>query len=126
MKLVIDLSDIKREIDLLVDVGWLDKHELVELIRLISLALQNKSSVVENLTALETVIKASFDARSSKDMVNYSANYSIVIQNVIAIAKHLIAEYDRLGMYSTDGICRYVLHTFDKSNGTSVLIELGQ
>lgn len=124
-KIVVDLSSLNKEICVLIDIGWMSSHELIDLLRLISLALQTRSRITESLTAVETIIKASFKERSSEDLIDYSSNCAIVIQNVIVIAKHLIVEYDKAGMYSTNGLCEYVLESFDYAKLIGVFTRIG-
>ena len=96
-KIVVDLSCIAEEITKLEEIGWFSKSEVIEVLRLITLALRSKYRVAEGVGAIETVVAARFRSLAASTMTNNESQVAIVSQVIAKIAMQLCGEYSRAG-----------------------------
>ena len=108
-KIVVDLSCIAEEITKLEEIGWFSKSEVIEVLRLITLALRSKYRVAEGVGAIETVVAARFRSLAASTMTNNESQVAIVSQVIAKIAMQLCGEYSRLGMYNEREFSDYAL-----------------
>lgn len=108
-KIVADLSCIAEEITKLEEIGWFSKSEVIEVLRLITLALRSKYRVAEGVGAIETVVAARFRSLAASTMTNNESQVAIVSQVIAKIAMQLCGEYSRLGMYNEHEFSDYAL-----------------